>query len=143
LSKKSSVGSAGECVMFNVPGIANLINDYIDHSLMATYDDISLNRIPLTLQPGEKEHILVVQDETIFHTNEYHQHMWVKGDQQLIQKKGGECMIHVSDFISETIGQLKLSEEQISNQHKLLAEKWLAKFKAQAIIYLGKGFDAW
>jgi len=71
---------------------------------MATYDDVSLDQIPLTLQPGEKEHVLVVQDETIFHTNEYRQHMWVKGDQQPIQKKGGGYVIHVSDFISETIG---------------------------------------
>ncbi len=69
--------------------------------------------------------------------------MWVKGDQQPIQKKGGGYVIHVSDFISETIGWLKLSEEQISNQHKLLVKKWLAKFEVQAIIYLGKGFDAW
>ena len=140
---KSSIGSAGECAAFNVPGIANLIDDFIDHSLMATYDDVSLDRIPPTLQPREKEHVLVVQDETIFHTNEYRRRMWVKGDQQPIRKKGGGRAIHVSDFISETIGRLKLSEEQISNQHKLLAEKRLAKFEARAIIYPGKGFDAW
>jgi hypothetical protein len=143
LLKKSSIGSASECVAFNVPGIANLIDDYLDHSLMATYDNVLLDRIPPTLQPGEKEHILVVQDETIFHTNEYRRRMWVKGDQQPIRKKGGECAIHVSDFISETIGRLKLSEEQIGDQHKLLAEKQLARFKARAIIYPGKGFDAW
>jgi len=110
---------------------------------MATYDDVSLDRLPPTLQPGEKEHVLVVQDETIFHTNEYRRRMWVKGDQQPIRKKGGGRAIHVSDFISETIGQLKLSEEQISDQHMLLAEKHLSKFEAQAIIYPGKGFDAW
>ncbi len=97
---------------------------------MATYDDVSLDQIPLTLQPGEKEHVLVVQDETIFHTNEYRQHMWVKGDQQPIRKKGGGRVIHVSDYISETVRRLKLSEEQISDQHKLLAKKQLAKFKA-------------
>ena len=97
---------------------------------MATYDDVSLDRLPPTLQPGEKEHVLVVQDETIFHTNEYRRRMWVKGDQQPIRKKGGGRAIHVSDFISETIGRLKLSEEQISDQHMLLAEKRLPKFKA-------------
>ena len=97
---------------------------------MATYDDVSLDRLPPTLQPGEKEHVLVVQDETIFHTNEYRRRMWVKGDQQPIRKKGGGRAIHVSDFISETIGRLKLSEEQISDQHMLLAEKHLPKFKA-------------
>jgi hypothetical protein len=69
--------------------------------------------------------------------------MWVKGDQQPIWKKGGGRAIHVSDFISETIGRLKLSEEQISDQHMLPAKKRLPKFEARAIIYLGKGFDAW
>jgi hypothetical protein len=39
--------------------------------LMSTYDDQSLQCIPPTLQPGEKEHVLVMQDETVFHTNEY------------------------------------------------------------------------
>ena len=97
---------------------------------MATYDDVSLDQIPPTLQPGEKEHVLVVQDETIFHMNKYRRCMWIKGDQQPIRKKGGGRAIHVSDFISETIGQLKLSEEQIGDQHKLLAEKRLAKFEA-------------
>ncbi len=29
--------------MFNILGIANLINNYIDHSLMATYNDVSLD----------------------------------------------------------------------------------------------------
>ena len=39
-------------------------------------------------------------------------------------------MIHVSDFISKTIGQIKLSEEQIANQYKQAAEDWLSAFKA-------------
>ncbi len=43
LLRKSSIGSASECVTFNIPGIANLIDNYIDHSLMATYDDVLLN----------------------------------------------------------------------------------------------------
>ena len=38
---------------------------------MATYDDETLVRIPPTLLPGDKEHVVVYQDESIFHTNEY------------------------------------------------------------------------
>ena len=48
---------------------------------MATYDDTSLNRIPPMLQPGEKEHVLIMQDETIFHTNKYRRRMWLTQDQ--------------------------------------------------------------
>jgi len=39
---------------------------------MATYDDETLDCIPPMLPPGIKEHVLVFQDESIFHTNEYH-----------------------------------------------------------------------
>ena len=56
--------------------------------------------------------------------------MWLAQDQQPIQKKGNGCVIHVSDFISKTIGQIKLSEEQIANQYKQAAEDWLPAFKA-------------
>jgi len=65
---------------------------------MATYDNDTLNKIPPMLQPGEKEYILVVQDETVFHTNEYCRQSWLTQDQQLIWKKGGGRVIHVSDF---------------------------------------------
>jgi hypothetical protein len=88
----------------------------IVNSLMADYDDRMLDRIPPTLSSGEKEHVLIVQDETIFHTNEYRRHMWLSGDQQPIRKKGHGRAIHVSDFISETIGRIKLSNDQIADQ---------------------------
>ena len=55
---------------------------------MTTYDDISLDRIPPTLQAGEREHVLIMQDESIFHTNEYCRRMWLAQDQQAIRKKG-------------------------------------------------------
>ena len=78
---------------------------------MAAYDDKMLNYIPPTLQPEEKAHVLVIQDETIFHTNKYHHHMWLTCNQQPIQKKGNGHAIHISDFISEIIRQIKLSEK--------------------------------
>jgi len=110
---------------------------------MASYDDTSLERVPPTLCPEDKEHILIVQDETVFHTNEYRRRMWLTHDQQPIRKKGGGCAVHVSDFICETIGRLKLSEEQIREQLELPSELRLAAFEARKIIYPGKGFDAW
>ena len=112
-------------------------------SLMATYDDESLDRIPPTLQSGQKEHVLIMQDETIFHTNEYRRRMWLAPDQQPIRKKGNGRAIHISDFISETTGRIKLSEEQIADQLKRSVEQRLPAFEARKIIYPGKGFDAW
>ena len=110
---------------------------------MATYDDLSLDRIPPMLQPGEREHVLIMQDETTFHTNEYHQCIWLVQDQQPIWKKGNGRMIHVSDFISETIGRIRLFKDQIADQLMLPEEHYLAAFEARKIIYPGKGFDAW
>ena len=110
---------------------------------MASYEDNTLEYIPPTLPPGKKEHILVVQDETVFHTNEYHRHMWLAADQQPIRKKGGGRAIHVSDFICETIGRVKLSREQISAQLELPSELHLRAFEARKITYPGKGFDSW
>ena len=110
---------------------------------MASYEDKTLEHIPPTLIPGETEHVLIMQDETVFHTNEYRQHMWLMRDQQPIRKKGGGRVIHISDFICETIGRVKLSEEQMCVQLKLPAEHRLAAMEARKITYPGKGFDAW
>jgi hypothetical protein len=110
---------------------------------MVSYTNNTLERIPPTLSPGEKEHVLIMQDETIFHTNEYRRCTWLTQDQQLIQKKGARYVVHVSDFICETIGQLKLSDEQIKEQLKLSEQLRLPSVEARKIIYPGKGFDAW
>jgi hypothetical protein len=110
---------------------------------MSTYDDTTLDRIPPTLEPGEKEHVLILQDETIFHTNEYRRRMWLTENKQPIRKKGHGRTIHVSDFISKTIGRIKLSDEQIADQNKQPPEHRLSAFEARKIIYPGKGFDAW
>ena len=110
---------------------------------MATYADETLDRIPPMLKPGEKEHVLVTQDECVFHTNEYRRRSWLAQDQQPIRKKGHGRVIHVSDFISETIGRVKLSDEQIVNQLKLPDEQRIPAFEARKITYPGKGFDVW
>jgi hypothetical protein len=52
-------------------------------------------------------------------------------------------VVHVSDFISETIGWIKLLEDQISKQLTHPAELRLPAFEARKITYPRKGFDAW
>ena len=97
-------------------------------SLMAAYADGTLDRISLMLNPSEKEHILVVQDESIFHTNEYRRRSWLGQDQQPIRKKGHGWVVHVSDFISETIGWIKLPDDQIADQLKFPDKQCLPAF---------------
>lgn len=110
---------------------------------MATYADDTLDRIPPKLSPGQEEHVLITQDESIFHTNEFRRRSWLAEDQQPIRKKGNGRVIHVSDFISETIGRIKLSDDQIADQLKLPDEQRLPAFEARKITYPGKGFDTW
>jgi len=102
-------------------GVSHMISshdnaDRPDLRYMATYDDETLDRIPPTLLPGDKKHVLVYQDESIFHSNEYRRRSWLAQDQQAIRKKGNGRAVHVSDFISEMIRWIKLSEDQISEQ---------------------------
>ena len=90
--------------------------------------------------PGQ-EHILIYQDESTFHVNEYQCHVWIKDGQQPLQKKGNGCVIHVSNFITEK-GRLVLmaDEEKIISDHLLNAR---IKSDARVITYPGKGHDAW
>jgi len=110
---------------------------------MATYADGTLDRIPPKLLSGKREHVIVFQDKSIFHTNEYRRRSWLTRQQQPIRKKGNGRVVHVSDFISETIGQIKLYEAQITMELTKPAECRLPTFEAQKIIYPGKGFNAW
>jgi len=52
-------------------------------------------------------------------------------------------VVHVSDFICETIGWLKLSDELIKEQLKLSKELCLPSVEARKIIYPEKVFDVW
>ena len=90
--------------------------------------------------PGQ-EHILIYQDESTFHVNEYQHRVWIKDGQKPLWKKGNGHAIHVSDFITEK-GRLVLmaDEEKIILDCPLDAR---IKSDAQVITYPGKGHDVW
>jgi hypothetical protein len=111
--------------------------------LMCKYDDKTMEPIPPTLAPGEKEHMLVPQDECLVNTNDSPRRQWLKADQQPLKKKGNGRGIHISDWICERSGQLALNEEQIAAQAALPEEQRLKVTDARKIIYLGKNHDAW
>lgn len=119
---------------------ANLL---INCRFMCKYDDKTLQQIPPTLGVGEKEHVLLPQDETTVHTNDGPRRAWLKGDQQPLKSKGNGRGIHVSDWICETTGRLALTPEQIADQMALPEAERLRVFDARKIIYPGKNHDAW
>ena len=110
---------------------------------MCKYDDKTLEPIPPTLGPREKEHALLPQDECTFNTNDHPRRLWLKNNQQPLKKKGNGHGVHISDWICETTGRLKLSEEQITQQLQLPPEARLKATDARKIIYPGKNHNAW
>jgi hypothetical protein len=69
-------------------------------------------RVDPVIETDQHIHVLVTHDETLFHANDGRKSGWGPGSEQPMRKKGQGQAIHVSDFLCETIGRLKLSEEQ-------------------------------
>ena len=91
-------------------------------------DNMEVETSPFLL-PGEKVHILVTHDESIFSCYDGAHMMWMPKGEQPIQKKGQGRSLHVSDFLTDVSGRLALSENQqvvwrmrfvFSHAHKML-----------------------
>lgn len=119
---------------------------YFTYRFMCQYNEETMQLLPLSLPvSAQLEHILVVQDELIFHINDRSCSAWLAANQQMLQQKGNGRAIHVSDFLNEKLetGRLSLLPSQLTEHNKLLAEHRLVVTDARKIIYLGKGKDDW
>ena len=101
-----------------------------------TGDDLEVQINP-ELGEGEKIHVVVTQDEKTFQSNDDQKSGWRPKNEQPLRKKGQGRTMHVSDFLTETIGRLKLSDEQ-----KLVVGVDFPH-DAQVIIHPGKNADGW
>jgi hypothetical protein len=99
-------------------------------------DDFELQINP-ELKEGEKIHVLVTQDETTLQSNDGKKSGWRPINEQPLHKKGQGRTIHISDFLTETIGRLRLLDEQISNVDENFPKD------AQVKICPGKNQDGW
>ena len=80
---------------------------------MAKYTgDDCMTVVPPTLQPGEKERVLVVQDECVFHANDSQDSAWTDSHGGAPKPKGEGAGFHASGFISEEQGPLSMTAEQ-------------------------------
>ncbi|KAE9403387.1 hypothetical protein BT96DRAFT_1080533 [Gymnopus androsaceus JB14] len=71
-----------------------------------SHEGAELKRIPLTLNPGEKEVITEFHDESGFNALEYKMKAWLSPRQLILQKKTRGHLIHVSDLINQADGRL-------------------------------------
>ena len=78
-----------------------------DHLLSHWNDKECKIRTLPTLELGEKEHAWITHDESTFHTYDGPRAVWGPQEEQPLRKKGLGQGIHVSDFLTETIGPLK------------------------------------
>jgi hypothetical protein len=101
-----------------------------------------LEAVAPKLKPGEKLHIPIHQDKSIFRSNELRRRVWSKDGKIPLRKKGQGQSLHVSDFVVEHTGRLCLSEEQIAAQD-LLSENERVVTDAREIILPGKNSDGW
>ncbi|KAL8287118.1 hypothetical protein RQP46_003570 [Phenoliferia psychrophenolica] len=113
---------------------------------------------PPTLEPGEKQHILVHQDESTVHSAEKPSKVWRKNDEQELRSKSDGRLLHVSAFVCEAseTGFISLTPEQAERALATLPEDQLPpthdhngkersdRFDSRVIIYPGaKGDPYW
>src|SRR5438128_4161038 len=89
------------------------------------------------LNEFEHLHILVTHDESTFDSNDGRREGWHPRNEQPLRKKSRGRSIHVSEFLTETIGRLKLSNEQIEAFGNSIPHE------ACVIMYPGKNQDGW
>jgi hypothetical protein len=113
--------------------------------LMITYQGDDMTLVYPQLGPGEKIHIVLNQDESIVHTNEYRHRVWVPNGEQPLRRKGNGRAIHISDFICEPIGRLRLTGGALSSHTQLPmnSPSRLPTTEARKVIYPGKNHDKW
>lgn len=91
---------------------------------------------PPTLDPGEKEHVLLFHDEMAIHANDCQKHYWARPDETVLRKKDQGRLMMVSDFITAATetGRLVMNEEQWNTQLELPELDRLPK-QSRVVIY--------
>ena len=77
--------------------------------LMPVFDgeNMEIETLPKLL-PGEKLHILVTHDECVFSLYDGMPMCWMPKGEQPLRKKGQGRSLHVSEFLTDVCGRLKL-----------------------------------
>lgn len=112
---------------------------------MTQYGGGDMVALAPALEPDQKLHIVLNHDKSISHVNDTKRRMWLIKGQQPIKKKGPGQAIHVSDFICEPIGCLRLVDAALADHEKLPDNSPLRLQSTEAwkIIYPGKNHNKW
>lgn len=113
-------------------------------SLTATYDGDNLDQVVRpTLPPHTPEHVIVTQDESIFYANDDTKKVWGPSNECQLRRRSQGLSIHVSEFLCETVGRLRLSEEECEANDLLPDDQRLTHTEACVTIHPGENRDGW
>ncbi|KIJ43225.1 hypothetical protein M422DRAFT_253429 [Sphaerobolus stellatus SS14] len=75
--------------------------------------------------------------------NDLRRRVYVRDGKMPLRKKGQGRAIHISDFVVEHYGRLKLTDEMLKENEKLPSEQRLTCTDAREIMYPGKNAEGW
>jgi len=101
---------------------------------MATYDGIEMEELlPAAI---EKEHVLIFQDVSTFHSNDFKGvSYWLQHGKQILKSKSRGRLIHHSGFLCARYGRLRLTPELVAANSSLPKSQRLDKTDAGVTIY--------
>ncbi|KZV96441.1 hypothetical protein EXIGLDRAFT_609191, partial [Exidia glandulosa HHB12029] len=115
----------------------------VHENLSVKYDYETDLPLPQTLKPGEKRRHIIFHDECYFNANDREKTVWLKEGEQQLRQKGRGRGIHVSGFIYEAGGFLRLDETARTQHAALPPSQRLKTTDSTVIIYPGKNHDGW
>ena len=104
--------------------------------LMPIFEGDNMDQKNPFLPDGKKLHILVTHDECLFYANDDRPLIWAPLGEPPLRKKGQGKSIMVSEFLLETIGCLKLTDEQAQLHPEISQE-------ARKFLRPGKNEEGW
>jgi hypothetical protein len=112
-------------------------------SLMRHYtgDDMTTEILP-TLPNSERERVFITHDESTFHANDAETHYWAQEGEYRLRKKGLGRARHVSEFICEAIGRLRLNPTNRTHNASLQENQRIPE-EACVMIDIGKNHDGY
>ncbi|EJD53834.1 hypothetical protein AURDEDRAFT_21050, partial [Auricularia subglabra TFB-10046 SS5] len=116
---------------------------YRQEGLSIKYDDKTGEPLPLTLPTAEQRRHIFFHDECCFNANDREKTIWLKPGEQQLRQKGRGRAVHVSEFIYEAGGVLRLTADERRKQELLPEDQRLKANESRVIMYPGKGRDGW
>ena len=105
---------------------------------MAVYEGENMKQvIPPTLPPNVPELVPITHDESVFYANDGVVKTWGPIEENQLRRKSQGLSIHVSDFICQSIGRLRLSEEERAANNLLPDDQRLLHTEVCVIMYPG------